>query len=63
MVYCYITPFKNGKKEGLDKLYYENGKVKKEIIYEAGKAINGLFYKPDGTKNEMEKAAIDKLNK
>ena len=31
--------------------------------YEVGEAISGLFYMPDGTKSEMEKAVIYKLNK
>ena len=53
----------NGKEEGIDKTYYENGKVKKEVVYEAGKAISGSFYKADGIKSEMEKVDIDKLNK
>lgn len=59
----YEVPYKKGKKEGTVKTYHKNGKVKKEVVYEAGKAIRGYCYMTDGTKSEIEKVNINKLNK
>ena len=36
-----MTPFKSGKKHGVQKKYYESGKLMAEIPYENGKLIAG----------------------
>ena len=51
-VYCFYdtngnvlaeTPFKNGKKEGIQKVYFESGKLWMENPYKNGNRSRGTF--------------------
>jgi antitoxin component YwqK of YwqJK toxin-antitoxin module len=60
MIKCYYEsgilqweiPIKNNKENGIEKQYYENGKIKREIIYTNG--VEGIVKNFDENGNEIK---------
>jgi antitoxin component YwqK of YwqJK toxin-antitoxin module len=50
--------YKNGKREGVAKEYYLNGKTKADLIYEGGRLKSGKLYNMQGKEimGDMTKA-------
>ena len=57
------VPIRRGKKkEGIKKIYYENGNLRYEITFKNGKTISGYFY-DDGKKTKMTNAHLQNFTK
>lgn len=41
--------FDSGKKNGIEKSFYPDGKLKKELLWEQDSLIKGAFFNPDGS--------------
>ena len=54
--------FENGKPNGVQKRYYESGKLMGEITYKNGKAISGYMFEENGRKAKMTASNIAELN-
>lgn len=57
------TPYKNGKLEGIKKIYYENGNLMEEVNFSQGKAVSGYMYDYEGNRTKMTNAHLHNLNK
>ena len=56
-------PYKNGKTDGVWKTYYENGKLKREVLYVEDKPVSGKLYEVDGTIKELKAEDLDYIKR
>jgi antitoxin component YwqK of YwqJK toxin-antitoxin module len=45
----WISNFKDGRRDGLFAVFYANGKRKANAVFDRGKLVSGITWKPDGT--------------
>ena len=52
------TPYKNGLKEGTQKIYRKNGKINLAITYAKDLPVSGMCYHTNGTKTPLTNAEL-----
>ena len=62
VIYGTTPPYKNGKKEGVEKWYYRSGELIWEALYKNGQPISGYKYSKDGIKRPLTNAHLHILN-
>ena len=52
------TPYRNGIKEGIQKIYRKNGKMNLTITYVKNSPVSGMCYQTNGTKTPLTNAEL-----